>query len=393
MSRQKEEHHEAGMISMAMRTVIFFFMILISLTASAGSLSRDTTVILFPAAAHFDPDAKSWNVTIHGHLFEKKEDSLLRNLFINTLRHELDITSNAEASSLFKRRIRLFLTDSERWEKVSIKVGSIDFTMNRTGGNGHFTTDISIPESKIPAAALLSRQIDYRVIVPENDHREFRGTIYFVNESGYILVSDIDDTIKKSDVRNRKELFRNSFLKEFSAIPGMSNLFARMVDCQAGFAESGKRSNSSPNRGPSSCRNDILFYYVSASPWQLYPELEGFIRGAGFPEGVFLLKNFRVKDSDFFNLFMAPDKYKIESIEPLFKRYPKKQFILVGDSGEKDPEAYGALARKYPDQVFRILIRKAYPEDLSDRFRKAFDKVDAKKWILFDDPDKVDTGM
>jgi len=33
-------------------------------------------------------------------------------------------------------------------------------------------------------------------------------------------------------------------------------------------------------------------------------------------------------------------------------------FVLVGDSGERDPEIYAKLAAKYPTQVARICIRQ-----------------------------------
>jgi hypothetical protein len=37
---------------------------------------------------------------------------------------------------------------------------------------------------------------------------------------------------------------------------------------------------------------------------------------------------------------------------------PQRQFILVGDSGEKDPEMYAKIAAKHPRQIVRICIRQ-----------------------------------
>ena len=42
----------------------------------------------------------------------------------------------------------------------------------------------------------------------------------------------------------------------------------------------------------------------------------------------------------------------------MLKRMPKRHFILIGDSGEKDPEMYGKIASKFPKQVIRICIRQ-----------------------------------
>jgi phosphatidate phosphatase APP1 len=35
-----------------------------------------------------------------------------------------------------------------------------------------------------------------------------------------------------------------------------------------------------------------------------------------------------------------------------------RHFVLVGDSGEKDPEMYAKIASKYPKQIVRICIRQ-----------------------------------
>jgi phosphatidate phosphatase APP1 len=37
---------------------------------------------------------------------------------------------------------------------------------------------------------------------------------------------------------------------------------------------------------------------------------------------------------------------------------PYRHFVLVGDSGEKDPEMYAKIASKYPKQIVRICIRQ-----------------------------------
>ena len=58
--------------------------------------------------------------------------------------------------------------------------------------------------------------------------------------------------------------------------------------------------------------------------------------------------------------------------------------MLVGDSGESDPEIYGALALKYPAQIQAIYIRDVTgePRD-SNRYRTAFKEVPPARWKLF----------
>jgi phosphatidate phosphatase APP1 len=44
---------------------------------------------------------------------------------------------------------------------------------------------------------------------------------------------------------------------------------------------------------------------------------------------------------------------------------PRRKFILVGDSGEKDPEVYRVMQRLFPDQVLKIYIRDVLGERLA----------------------------
>ena len=52
-----------------------------------------------------------------------------------------------------------------------------------------------------------------------------------------------------------------------------------------------------------------------------------------------------------------PKIWQSERVGALLEQFPNRRFILVGDSGQSDSEAYGALARRFPKQVKRILIR------------------------------------
>ena len=70
----------------------------------------------------------------------------------------------------------------------------------------------------------------------------------------------------------------------------------------------------------------------------------------------------------------------------MLERLPKRKFVLVGDSGEKDPEIYGALARQYPQQVLRIFIRDTTGEAAdSPRYARPFEGLPRLKWQIFHD--------
>ena len=61
--------------------------------------------------------------------------------------------------------------------------------------------------------------------------------------------------------------------------------------------------------------------------------------------------------------------------------------MLVGDSGEQDPEVYADLLREFPDRILGVFIRNVTGEAPdNDRFAALFRDIDSERWRLFDDP-------
>src|SRR5262249_24774087 len=145
-----------------------------------------------------------------------------------------------------------------------------------------------------------------RAVLRSGDERVFAGQISLVSSTGATVISDIDDTIKITNVRDRAATLRNTFLEPFPPVPGMVELYQN-------WARQGS----------------VNFFYVSASPWQLFLPLRDFIRSNGFPAGAFYLKQVRWKDESLFNLFESPLKYKPQVIEPLMEKFRDRRFILV----------------------------------------------------------------
>jgi phosphatidate phosphatase APP1 len=115
---------------------------------------------------------------------------------------------------------------------------------------------------------------------------------------------------------------------------------------------------------------------VSGSPWQLYHALTRFLFAQEqFPAGTVHMKNLRknlfdrgaLRDIMAFALGgdLATLEQKVRQITNLMIHLPRRQFILVGDSGEKDPEVYRAIQRLFPQQVLRIYIRDVLGERLT----------------------------
>ena len=127
------------------------------------------------------------------------------------------------------------------------------------------------------------------------------------------------------------------------------------------------------------------FHYVSASPWQLWPSLQPFIE-ANYPAGSIAMRHFRLKDSSLVSFLLKPSvDFKLDAINTIIKRYPGHRFILIGDSGECDPEIYGEIYRKNPGKIDRIMIRKVTGSNFGEgRLAQAFSQVPSENWELLE---------
>ncbi len=129
------------------------------------------------------------------------------------------------------------------------------------------------------------------------------------------------------------------------------------------------------------------FHYVSSSPWQLYPVLSEFIDKQAYPRGSMHLKLIRVKDESIFNLFATPEEGKVPTITKLLTTYPKRRFILVGDSGERDANIYADIAKRYPGRIVKIYIRDVKGDKNS--VENIFADLPKNQWTVFSSPTEI----
>ena len=100
-------------------------------------------------------------------------------------------------------------------------------------------------------------------------------------------------------------------------------------------------------------------FYVSSSPWHLFGPLVDFLRLQGIPLGPLLLRELSVSQ------ILKPTNHgshKLDKIEQILSYYPDMQFVLIGDSGEQDPEIYTEVVRRHPKAVRMIYIRNVNPD-------------------------------
>lgn len=333
-----------------------------SMKLPPSNLKPDEDVCFFPTFGSFDQTENAWKFEVHGQVFEPENGSMKRAALIAILRAAADASVTIDDETFLDERIRPFLVDNERNKSVTIQLAGREYLGGTSEANGHFSKSLSLPLDSSEAAQNQNQVLELKAILYDRDPRSFKGRVHLIAPQGVSVISDIDDTIKHSQVTDKSVLIQNTFLREFRAVDGMANLYANL-------ASSG-----------------VAFHYVSGSPWQLYQPLEAFMSDAGFPKGTVHLKHFRIKDSSVLELLSSQNETKLAAITPLLAAFPQRTFLLIGDSGEQDPEIYGQIAREHPEQVTAIFIRNATGETRDDdRFSNAFQGVPGDLWILFDE--------
>ena len=337
-----------------------------SLGLSGAQLDSDDSVVFFPALGK-KIHTNQWEIDFHFWIYESEKRPLTLSLFRKILGFDDDNMSPNE-TALFQERARRFLADNERDKEIRIVLAGKEMTLGKTEANGHCRQKLPAHFEFSQSGQITNNPGSLRVAfhsISDPDHtNQHTGYCLLLEQKGISVVSDIDDTIKHSDVLHRKELLRNTFLKPYAPIPGMATVYQAWA------------SNSLAS-----------FHYVTGSPWQLFEPLADFLTTNHFPEGSFHMRDFRWKDETVLNLLGSPISHKISSIEELLGIYPERLFVMVGDSGEKDPEIYGELARRHPAQVVAVYIRNLSPEtDDAERFNQAFKDCPRNLWRIFDDP-------
>jgi phosphatidate phosphatase APP1 len=146
----------------------------------------------------------------------------------------------------------------------------------------------------------------------------------------FILVSDIDDTVKISNVSNfDSELPR--VLDEL-VFAGMPELYRQMLS-----PDSAKQDSSEPR-----------LWFLSCSPRFLKHHLREIMTESKFPK-----YDLTVRPLD--NLSTHCGDFKIDNLK---KKYDKsgEKFILIGDDTEQDPEVYADFSKFKQGQVRAVYI-------------------------------------
>jgi phosphatidate phosphatase APP1 len=143
------------------------------------------------------------------------------------------------------------------------------------------------------------------------------------------VVSDIDDTVVFSNVRNKLKMVLALALSNARTRKPFKGVTAFYRALHAGVNP---------------------FFYVSKSPWNLYAPLVEYLEHQGLPAGPLVLRDFGLRMNW---------RHKTEAIEAILETYPRLPFVLIGDSGEDDARIYSDLGQRFPGRIRAVYIRSA----------------------------------
>ncbi len=200
----------------------------------------------------------------------------------------------------------------------------------------------------IPVPKLRSGWHDaYAVTTPIEDGESASGTGRVLKPAAsapFAVISDIDDTILVSGLTEGMTAVKQALLRDAntrSAVAGMSSFYRGLTRGVPG--RSGAR------------KPEPAFFYVSTGSWAFYEMLQQFIALRAFPQGPMFLTDWGPTER---YLRRSGAEHKRVAIRRLFESYPQISFLLIGDSGQRDPLTYEEMAREFPGRVKLILIRQ-----------------------------------
>ena len=305
-------------------------------------------VTFYPTYGYMDGD--TWVIPLRAYVHRDRR--MWERLTTRQVRSRFNL--RPEEADNFRYRIRDFVTNSRSGRDVKIEfdndpreqkfgiIGSDGMFMESDNYgyiDGHLRIHKEHAQELLDAQGGNDNWLRYSTV---SDRYYGEGQFELIEPEGLSIVSDVDDTIKITEIpAGSRIVVRNTFFKDYTAAPGMVEKYNDY--------------------------EDAAFHYVSGSPWQLFDPLHSFlIEDAGFPRGTFHMKTvrkniFRLGSwSDLRELAtdeMVTFNQKINQISRLFTRFPDREFILIGDSGERDPEVYSTIRDRFPDQVREIYIR------------------------------------
>jgi phosphatidate phosphatase APP1 len=237
----------------------------------------------------------------------------------------------SKGSSVLSRNLRRLTAPN--WEGARVEVSFQGVTTAVTSGHDgnfevnlqprpgtRFTAGFAVAEAKVAGVAAQTRV----EVVPDT--------------TPFLVISDFDDTLAVTQVVKPAKLMESALLKDSdtqAVVPGMAAFYGCL------------KTPGTP-----------AFALVSGSPVQFVPRISTFLTRNAFPSFGMYLRD------------LGPgtlSNYKQPTLRRLMTQF-SHPVVLVGDSGEKDPEVYKQIREEFPGRVKAIYIRDAGRTEAKERF-------------------------
>lgn len=312
-----------------------------------AQIDANEVVVFFPTAGFLE--AGQWVLPIEALIHEPNQSEALQKLLATSI--ELVTRTPVTDMTSFWQRVAPLAADNERFEQITLQLGNKTYPLPRSNAAGRISTLLRIA----PADLTPNAQGWVSYSTTSQDQRVFTGWVQLVPPQGQSIISDIDDTIKVTEIpQGTRAMLANTFLKTPQPTPGFPQWYQQL-------AQQGQ-----------------IFHYLSGGPNQLYEGLlQAFIQDY-YPLGSVSLKEFRINplSTEFWEAIAsgATEAQKQAAITTLMQHFPQRRFILIGDSGEHDPEIYGwALQQPFGSQIDQVYIRNVTHDHVnSARMKAAF---------------------
>jgi phosphatidate phosphatase APP1 len=249
--------------------------------------------------------------------------------------------------------LRRFESDEVPGARVRVRIaGAVQELV--TDAEGYFDTWIA-PREALPADKLW-HDVALELLAPRNPVHASPiaiGRVLIPPATAKLgVISDLDDTVVQTGATDARALLRSVFLANARTrlpFPGVASLYRAL------------------QQGVDGDQNNPVFY-VSSSPWNLYDVLSEFLALREMPEGPIMLRDWGLSEREL--LPTSHGSHKTEAIRSIVELYPTLPFVLIGDSGQEDPEIYREIVARYPSRILAIYIRNVTPDARrADRIR------------------------
>jgi phosphatidate phosphatase APP1 len=117
------------------------------------------------------------------------------------------------------------MVEDKKYEEIFIMIGTKHNYTTKTDSEGQFRTSFIIPDEDVQELEN-DQIITYKAVGDNGDLWE--GKIHLLKRRGLSIVSDIDDTIKISEVLDKIRLIANTFIHGFRVVEGKFVVLTKM---------------------------------------------------------------------------------------------------------------------------------------------------------------------